>query len=239
MALYELRTYTLRVGTMVEGGEMRVWSTKTRTAALSVRTRWRPGTHWRPCPCVPGLAGHHPLAVSRPDESTSLLAAPTGIRIGQSGGLAGISPWRYSTKPRLRPTWCGFAAAVHGRRLIARSLRPFGGCGVQGRNTLSEQGASRRMINETRMVLRSLNCLCVARRGNGSSSGAYAFGIVRRRSQALWTIGAPQLLAEKHPSRTTGSFELLLLVLDYQMPEPWRDGCRLAADRAPPLITGV
>jgi hypothetical protein len=28
MALYELRTYTLRVGTMVEGGEMRVWSTK-------------------------------------------------------------------------------------------------------------------------------------------------------------------------------------------------------------------
>ena len=57
---------------------------------------------------------------------------------------------------------------------------------------------------------------------------AYAFGIVRRRSQALWTIGAPQLLAEKHPSRTTGSFELLLLVLDYQMPEPLRDGCRLA-----------
>jgi hypothetical protein len=67
---------------------------------------------------------------------------------------------------------------------------------------------------------------------------AYAFGIVRRRSQALWTIGAPQLLAEKHPSRTTGSFELLLLVLDYQMPEPLRDGCRLAVDRAP-LITGA
>jgi len=43
MALYELRTYTLRVGTMVEGGEMSVWSTKTRTAALSVRARWRPG----------------------------------------------------------------------------------------------------------------------------------------------------------------------------------------------------
>jgi hypothetical protein len=43
MVFYELRIYTLRVGTMVEGGEMSVWSTKTRTAALSVRTRWRPG----------------------------------------------------------------------------------------------------------------------------------------------------------------------------------------------------